>query len=150
MLAPQAQTQSPPSEPGGTPKLGQLAQFLLNTPHLAGRRVPAQGEQGLRKGGSPPCAHPCRVCSWRGAGGAGMGACRGGQLPCCHPCIPPAASLRRAGERAASSGLVFIPSSQGLPSRQARGYSRLLPPSSDPHVSLKRNIYIPSIKIPSL
>lgn len=63
------------------------------------------------------------------------------------PAPPPRASLLWAWERAASSWLVFIPNSRDLPSRQARGYLRLLSCSSDPHVSLKENKNILQIKI---
>lgn len=63
------------------------------------------------------------------------------------PTSPSRASLLWAWERAASSWLVFIPNSRDLPSRQARGYLRLLSCSSDPHVSLKQNKNILQNKI---
>lgn len=63
------------------------------------------------------------------------------------PASPPRASLLWPWERAASSWLMFIPNSRDLPSRQARGYLRLLSCSSDPHVSLKENKNILQIKI---
>lgn len=78
-----------------------------------------------------------QVQRWEGAVRADLGAQGSSAHSRMAPSQPPQRPLPQHPCFGLGKGLVFIPNSRDLSSRQARGYLRLLSCSSDPHVSLK-------------
>lgn len=104
--------------------------------------------QGAPMGVQPPCLGTMKmqgsrdltcwqVWRWEGAVRADLGAQGSSAHSRMAPSQPPQRPLPQHPCFGLGKGLVFIPNSRDLSSRQARGYLRLLSRSSDPHVSLK-------------